>query len=194
MISADRPIGSPHGDGSHGPLEHFIERDENVPSHVLTAEGLLRLLGTVHSIGIERRCAARSSGASAKELFKKITETRALELEIIFITARLLAERIGLRPGRAAGAIRRLFSSWRPTGRTSCGFRMAQDLIGLVDFLEFLLRRLLVLGDIGMILPRQRAESLLDFLVRRLGRHTQDPVIVFEFSGHGGLALCVSVH
>ena len=60
--------------------------------------------------------------------------------------------------------------------------------MGLVELLEFLLRRLFVFRNIGMILSRERAEGLLDFFVGRLGRNTEDPVIVFEFNGHGGRA------
>ena len=143
---------------------------------------------------IERRCAARSAGASAKELFKKITETRALKLEIILLAARSLPSGSASGPARAAARLASRFPIGAQLVVLPATLRMAQDLIGLVDFLEFFLRRLLVLGDIGMILPRQRAEGLLDFLVRRLGRHTQNPVIVLEFSGHGGLALCASGH
>jgi hypothetical protein len=66
--------------------------------------------------------------------------------------------------------------------------------MGLVELFEFLLRRLFVFGDIGMILSRERAEGLLDFFVGRLGRNTENPVIVFEFNGHGGFAWNASGH
>ena len=72
--------------------------------------------------------------------------------------------------------------------------RIAQDLVGLVDLLEFFLRRFFILGDIGMILARKRAEGLLDFVVRRLGRHAEHLIIIFEFNGHGGLAWQPSGH
>ena len=152
------------------------------------------MLGAIPSIVIERRCAARSPGASAKELFKKITETGALKLEIICITAR------PLRSGSASGPAgrRTRLPACFPVGAQLvvffATFRIAQDLIGLVDFLEFFLRRFFVLGYVRMILPRQHAESLLDLLVRSFGRNTQDPVIVLEFSGHDGLVLCASAH
>jgi len=31
-------IGSPHRNGSHGPLERFIKRDEDVPLNILTSQ------------------------------------------------------------------------------------------------------------------------------------------------------------
>ena len=66
--------------------------------------------------------------------------------------------------------------------------------MSLVEFLEFLLRRLFVLGNVGMVLARERAKGLLDFFVGRLGRHSEDPVVVFEFNGHGGCVWNASGH
>jgi len=66
--------------------------------------------------------------------------------------------------------------------------RIAQDLIGLVDFLKLFFRRLFVLGDIWVVFPRERAKRFLDFFVRRLRRHAEDLVIIFEFNGHGDVA------
>ena len=195
FLLARASIGSPHRNRSHGPLKHFLERDENVPSNVLTAKGFMGFFVSVRSsIGIDRRSAARSAAASTKELFKKITEARALKLEIILITPNSLLS------GSSSGStgLRARLPACFPVGTQLivllATVRMAQDLIGFVDFLEFLLRHLLVFGDIGVILPRQRAESLLDFLVRGLGRHSQDPIIVLEFSGHDGLVLRASDH
>ncbi len=37
-------------------------------------------------------------------------------------------------------------------------FRIAQDFVGFVDLLEFFLGDFFVLGDVGMVLPREFAE------------------------------------
>ena len=72
--------------------------------------------------------------------------------------------------------------------------RIAQDLVGLVDLLEFFLRRFFILGDIGMILARKRAEGFLDFVLRRRGLHAENLIVIFEFNGHGGRAWQPSGH
>ena len=76
----------------------------------------------------------------------------------------------------------------------SAALRIAQDLVGLVDFLEFFLRRLFVLGDIRMILPRECAEGLLNVFTSRFGWHAKDLVIIFKFNGHGGRTWETSDH
>ena len=43
---------------------------------------------------------------------------------------------------------------------------IAEHLVGFVDFLEFLLRRFLVLGRVGMVLTREFAERGFDFGLR----------------------------
>jgi hypothetical protein len=174
LFLAGAGIGSPHRNGSHGPLEHFIERDENVALNVLAPQGLARGSSGRWLLVIERRTAARSAGASAKELFKKITETRALKLEIIFITpGSLPADRPPARPGggRDSPPVFQSAPSWSNFRRLS-GL-LKTSLASLIS-LNFSSADFFVLGDIRMILPRERAESLLDFLVRRLGRHPQD--------------------
>jgi hypothetical protein len=52
--------------------------------------------------------------------------------------------------------------------------------VGFVDLLEFLLRPLLVLGDVRMVLPRELAEGLLDVVVRGIPRHAEGLIVVFE--------------
>ena len=45
-----------------------------------------------------------------------------------------------------------------------------------------------------MVFARECAEGFLDFLFRRLGRHTQNFIIVFEISGHGDVAYTALDH
>ncbi len=53
-------------------------------------------------------------------------------------------------------------------------FRVSEHLIGFVDFLEFLLRRLLVLGGIGVKLAGELAKCALDLV---LGGGLGDPSV-----------------
>ena len=61
---------------------------------------------------------------------------------------------------------------------------IAEDLVGLVDLLEFRLRRLLVLGHIGMMLAREAAEGFADFILRSALRHAERRVIILVLNGH----------
>ena len=84
LFPARAGIGSSHGNRPHGPLERFIERDQNVAFYILASERHSRFIGTVRSpVLVERRSTARSAGAAAKKLFKEIAEPRALELELV---------------------------------------------------------------------------------------------------------------
>src|ERR1035438_913872 len=51
--------------------------------------------------------------------------------------------------------------------------RVTQDLVGLVDFLEFFLGLLFVFGDVGMILPREFAEGFFQLLGAGRARHAE---------------------
>jgi hypothetical protein len=107
------------------------------------------------------------ASASAKKLLKKIAESRALELELIFSASRCPS-------AGSAAAMTWLWSRSRfPIGAElvefPAAFRIAQNLVGFVDFLEFFLRRFFIFGDIGMILARECTEGLFDFVIRRLG-------------------------
>src|ERR1039458_875032 len=62
--------------------------------------------------------------------------------------------------------------------------RVAQHLVGLVDFLELLFRLLLVLRDVRMEFARELAKSLLDFRIARPAGHTQGFVVVFILHRH----------
>src|SRR5262249_41164235 len=58
--------------------------------------------------------------------------------------------------------------------------RIAQDLVRFVDFLELRLGGLVAWIDVGMVLARQLAERLLDFLLRRRLRDAERRVVVLE--------------
>src|SRR5438046_1954905 len=63
-------------------------------------------------------------------------------------------------------------------------FRVAEDFVGLVDFLEPFFGGLFVFGDVGMVLPREFAEGLADLLVARSAFDAQNLVIVPELYRH----------
>ena len=69
----------------------------------------------------------------------------------------------------AATARRRSKSTLLPVGAIGVIlfplFRVAQDFIGLIDFLEFLFRRLFVLRGVRMELARKFPEGALDFFL-----------------------------
>ena len=66
--------------------------------------------------------------------------------------------------------------------------RVAEDFVGLVDLFEFFLGRLFVLGQIGMVLPREFAEGFFDFVGRRRFGDTERLVVIAEFHGRRSLA------
>src|SRR5438046_5431586 len=55
-------------------------------------------------------------------------------------------------------------------------FRVAEDFVGLVDFLELLFGGLFVFGDVGMVLPREFAEGLANLLVARCAFDAQNQI------------------
>jgi hypothetical protein len=61
-------------------------------------------------------------------------------------------------------------------------FRIAQDFVGLVDFLESDFGAGLVLGDIGVIFAGQAPIGLPYLSVARVLGHAEHVVIVFEFN------------
>ena len=63
-------------------------------------------------------------------------------------------------------------------------FFIAENLVGLVDFLEFVFSLRLVFGDIGMILARQLAKRLSDFIFAGGTFDAQGLVIILKFNSH----------
>ena len=65
--------------------------------------------------------------------------------------------------------------------------RVAQDLVGLIDFLELLLGGFFVLGDVRMVLAGHFAERLLDVGGAGVAGDSEDFVVIFECGGHGDM-------
>src|SRR5207249_11612140 len=63
-------------------------------------------------------------------------------------------------------------------------FRVAQHLVGFVDLFKFLFRGLFVLGDIGMMFPRQLAKCGANFVLGGRFRDTECFVIVSKLNWH----------
>ncbi len=122
---------------------------------------------TVHRrfLKVVARESPTTSTPRPKELLEEIAESRAAEMK--FDTT--LPKTPWKSLVRAATARRRLKSTLLPVGAISVIlfplFRIAQDFIGLIDFLKFLLRRLLVLRRIRMVLARKFPEGALDFFL-----------------------------
>ena len=148
-------------------MHRLLERDEDVAFDVVAA--LLCGAGT-HASGKSETTRA------AEVLLEEITETRAAEIELM-----------GLRSAPA--------SRWRKRAVVlpihakpvvfPAFFRIAQDFIGFIDLLELFLGRLLILGDVRVVLAREFAERLLDVRGGGVAWHAEDGVVVFEFDGHG---------
>src|SRR6266568_8675545 len=121
----------------------------------------------------------------SEELFEKVAKTGPAELELKIApapaplpAARELLPARGRTKFRAGLPMRAKLVIFLPVGRVT------QHLVSLVDFFEFFLGLLLVLGHVGMILPRQLAEGLLDLFFAGGPRDTQNLVVIFEFHSH----------
>src|SRR5207245_811738 len=121
----------------------------------------------------------------SEELFEKVAKTGPAELELKIApapaplpAARELLPARGRTKFRAGLPMRAKLVIFLPVGRVT------QHLVSLVDFFEFLLGLLFVLGDIGMILPRQLAKGLLDLVFTGGPRDTKNFVVIFEFHSH----------
>jgi hypothetical protein len=124
----------------------------------------------------------------AENLLEEIAEARAAKLEFGILTA-LSPPAKALAAGKSSAAGRRAeFRAGFPVGAEFVVFfpldRVGEDLVGLVDFLEFLLGALFVLGDIGMKFAGELAEGLLDFVILRSARDAEGFVIIFVLDGH----------
>ena len=94
LFPAGLGIGSPHGNGTYGPLEHFIQRNENVALNILAAQCRRWSRMTVGKIlSVKRRTFSGLARSSAEELFKEIAEPGALKLKFIFAATRSPAGR-----------------------------------------------------------------------------------------------------
>ena len=116
------------------------------------------------------------AAATAEILLEEVAETRAAKMELL------------VRPACPAVARRRGKAFLLPVGAEAIVFfplfRIAQHLVGLVDFLEFRLRSRPVLGDVRMVFAGQFAEGFFDIVLTGIAGDAQRGVIIFEFSRH----------
>src|SRR3569833_320653 len=142
----------PHVNGVFCVVFDFIECDHDIPLDVPTTFRQFFLCVTAG------KTASRKPGtpaSRAEQLLEEIAETRAAEFE--FLGATVAAARVA--PAETAPTGRRLkIRALLPILTQLVVFHafggIAEDFVGLIDFLEFLFRLLFVLGDVGMIFPR----------------------------------------
>src|SRR2546423_13292926 len=174
------------------------------PQRDLALRAVERLLERNHDVGFDvaaslrpalpltERTATTETGlppASEKRL-KKIAETRAAEFEVdpAAVACRMAAEApAGLRvPSRRRLKSARLI----PVGAQFVVFlplfRIAQDLVSLINLLKFLFRGRLVLVDVGMILARELSERFANLIVARRFRNAERFVVISELNCHLG--------
>ena len=68
--------------------------------------------------------------------------------------------------------------------------RIAENFIRFVDFLEFFLRHLFVLGNVRMVLAGEFAKGFFYFLIAGSAADAECGVIIFEFNRHGSFLRC----
>src|SRR5688500_18267988 len=164
-------------------MERLFERDHDVGFHVASALRASRSLPEAAAAEPAR------SAATAEERFKEITEAGSTELKFHSASiARSVAAEAPARLLRTPSG-RRLKSSRLVPVRTQLIiffplFRIAEDFVSLVELLKFLLRRPLVLVDVGMVFARQLAKRPLDFVVARCLGNAQRFVIISELDCH----------
>ena len=166
-----------------GSLERFFQCDHEVGLDVLPA---FRRCGATAKTAAERRLAPPST----EERFEEIAKASSTELELYAAVAS--SGPTETSTCAAVPPIRRRLESARlvPIRPEMVVFRallgIAQDFVGLVDLLEFLLGRgfFLRLGHIRMMFSRELAESAFDFIGARRFRHAEGLVIVPELNRH----------
>src|SRR5207244_7055375 len=160
-------------------VESFFQRDHDVGFHVGPAFGC-RLTPAEST-------ESRSAAPAAEKRFEEIAESSSAKFELDpAVTAPLVKSAFG---GVCPPSRRRLKSARPvPIGPELIVllplFRVAQYLVGFVDLLKFLFRRLFVLGDIGMMFPRQLAKCGANFILGGRFRDTECFVIVSKLNWH----------
>jgi hypothetical protein len=159
--------------------QDFVQRHQDVALDVLAGLGESFAFPAGPSRSTET---GGRTPATPEELLEEIAEARAVEMEFrtVFRTSSVSTLRLGWLPFRVIPVCAQ-FIILSPL------LWVAEDFVGLVDFLEFFFGSGLVLGDIGMISAGECAECLLDFRVARVSMHAENVVVVFEFNGHGWL-------
>lgn len=153
-------------------MERFFESHENVGFRVFTT---LRL-------GREATWSL-ATVLTAEHLLKEITKACAPKLEVHTLSARA--------PSAEATGRLSIAGWWCATLPVRAELviltpllRVAQDFIGLIDFLELFFRHFFVLGRIGVELSRELAKGGFHFLSSRGFRDAKGLVIITELRGH----------
>src|SRR5207249_7011428 len=124
----------------------------------------------------------------AENLLEEIAETGAAEMKLGILAARPAArEPSPAREGFPAGRRTELGAGTpiRPQLVILLALgRVAQDFVGLIDFLELFLGLLFVFRHVRMVLPRQLAEGLLDVGFAGAAGHAQRFVVIFVSDRH----------
>src|SRR2546428_9065396 len=122
------------------------------------------------------------AAAPSKKGFKKVAETAAEALlPCPGPTSRLTA-------ARRRREIHAVFPARTELIILLAFFRIAEDLVGLVDLLEFFLGHLLLrrrVLQIRMVLARELAIGVPDLLRGCIARNAQDLVVISIFDAHG---------
>ena len=169
-------------DGADGARQHLVQRHGDLPFHI----GAAPLRGF---------SLTPMSCATSEEVLEKVAEARSTKLKF--------GTRLGAMATSSASAGTRIPSRRRLESATLLPIgsqrvvlasvsRITEDLIGLVDLLELLLRDLFVLGDIRVVFAGQFSERFFQFLGRRGAGNPQNGVVVFEFNGHRFAPVCVA--
>lgn len=162
-------------------MEGLLKGDQKIGLDVLAARG------TIVKVIASRETARKSSAPTAKHLLEEVAESRAAKMKLR--ASGIAAASVSLLPGLALR--RRGIAALLPVGPEFIVFRpllrVSEHLVGFVDLLELLFRRLLVLGGIGVKLASKLAESTLDLVlsgglgdpqclvvVAKLNRHTSE--------------------
>src|SRR5258708_3672272 len=154
-------------------MQGLFDRHQQVGFDIVAARGLLPAVS-------REALAATAKRAAAEELLEKIREPCAGKAasigEAAVASAAAAPAGRGLRPAvlpvRAELVV------------APALFGIAEDFVGLVDLLEFRLGGLLLLGDIGMILPGELAKGFANLVLRGGFGHTESRVIILVLNGH----------
>src|SRR5207302_6524778 len=173
-------------DGSGGAAKRLFQGNLCLTLDVLAAQRRPAPGAGPRGSGTEPACAA-----TAEERLEEVAERSRVTEQVLELVGRDGAV-LELRPGLervgtwAAGALPLLV--FLPA-RTEFVVLLSlvgitQDLVGLVDLLEPLLRLLVALVDVGVMLARQLAKGAVNLLGGGRSGHTQRRVVVLEGRGH----------
>jgi len=157
-------------------MHNFVQCHKDVALDVLTVPGKCLVFHPIPACSAEATVRAAST---AEELFEKIAETGAVEMKFSAIIR---------TSSKSACLLFRLMVGTVPVFSQLVILppliRVAENLVGLVDFLESAFGTRFVFGDIGVIFACQFPKCLLDFSVARVLGHTENIVVIFELNGH----------